>query len=94
MHVDRFTTPGPSHQNGPAERNIQTAKANERALVNDVNLPVEIWDEAVYHDPLIRNFTAIGPGIDGNLTSPYEAYIDRKSDVDDIQVFRSGLRSH
>ncbi|KAG9246181.1 hypothetical protein BJ878DRAFT_566033 [Calycina marina] len=87
--------PATSHQNGPAERNIQTAEADARALLKNTNLPVEFWDEALeYDDAITRNCTAVGPLIDDEITSPIGAYIGQKPSINNIKVFGSRCYAH
>ena len=83
------TTIASSHQNGPAERNIQTAQADMRAMLKDAGLPIEFWDEAVEADAYVRNRTATGPIIDGNQVSPEEAFTGKKPSIDHIRVWGS-----
>lgn len=83
------TTVATSRQNGLPERTIQTATADIRALLKDGDLPVEFWDEAAEFDSHIRNCTAIGPTINGSITSPYQAYLGRKPNMDTTRVFGS-----
>ena len=80
------TTIASSHQNGPAERNIQTAEADMRAMLKDADLPMEFWDEAVEHDTHVRNLTATGPTIDGSIVSPEEAFEGETPSIDRLRV--------
>ena len=54
-----------SHQNGPAERNIQTVEADMRAMLQESNLPIEFWDEAAMADSYVRNRTYNKLKVDG-----------------------------
>jgi hypothetical protein len=47
------TTIASSHQNGPAERTIQTVEYDMRAMLEDAQLPIEFWDEAAEADSYI-----------------------------------------
>jgi hypothetical protein len=67
------TTIASSHQNGAAEKNIQTTEDNVRALVKDSGLPLEFWDKAAEFDAHIRNRTDTRPMIEGSVVSPEEA---------------------
>ena len=88
------TTIASSHQNGPAERNIQTAQADMRAMIKDAGLPIEFWDEAVEADAYMRNRTATGPTIDGKQVSPEEAFTRKKPSIDHIRVWGSKCYSY
>jgi hypothetical protein len=83
------TTPATSRQNGPAERNIQTAEADARALLQEALLPAEFWDEAIEYDAYLRNCTATGPTLDENPTSPFQAYTGEKPSLENVKVFGS-----
>ncbi len=78
------TTIASSHQNGPAEKNIQTTEADVRALVKDSGLPMEFWDEAAEFDAYIRNRTDTGPIINGSVVSPEEAWTGKTPSIDHI----------
>ncbi|KAI0995304.1 hypothetical protein K3495_g12878, partial [Podosphaera aphanis] len=83
------TTIASSHQNGAAERNIQTAEAGMRAMLEDAGLPIEFWDYAVEHDAYVRNRTDTGPVIDGSVVSPEEAYSGVTPSVDHLKIWGS-----
>lgn len=88
------TTIASSHQNGPAERNIQTAEAGMRAMLKDASLPIEFWDEAVEADTYMRNRTSTGPTIDGKQVSPEEAFTGKTPSIDHIRVWGSKCYSY
>jgi hypothetical protein len=88
------TTIASSHQNGPAERNIQTAEADMRAMLKDASLPIEFWDEAVEADTYMRNRTNTGPTIDGKKVSPEEAFTGKTPSIDHIRVWGSKCYSY
>lgn len=50
-----------SHQNGPAERAIQSNENSVRALLDDSELPVEFWCEASTCHTYLRNRMRRGP---------------------------------
>ncbi|KAI0992923.1 hypothetical protein K3495_g15261, partial [Podosphaera aphanis] len=83
--IAEFTAIASSHQNGPAERSIQTAEMAMRTMIDDAELPIEFWDEAVEYDSYIRNRLPLGPTINGKLTSPIEAYTGVRPNVDHIR---------
>jgi Reverse transcriptase (RNA-dependent DNA polymerase)/gag-polypeptide of LTR copia-type len=83
-----------SHQNGIAERSIQQAETDGRAMLKEADLPLEFWDWAVEADTYIRNRTSSGPLIDGVRMSPEEAYTEEKPSVDHIRVFGSVCYSY
>ena len=82
-----LSAPYASHQNGTAERSIQTAENGARAMLKDAKLPIEFWDEAVEADTYLRNRTNSGPYSDGERFSPYEALFGHKPSIDHIRVF-------
>ncbi|KAF7567667.1 hypothetical protein PtrM4_142580 [Pyrenophora tritici-repentis] len=88
------TTIASSYQNGPAERNIQTAEADMRAMLKDAGLPIEFWDEAVEADAYLRNRTSTGPTIDEKQVSPEEAFTGRTPSIDHIRVWGSRCYSY
>lgn len=93
IHAD-YTVVYTSHQNGVAERSIQTSENSMRAMLKDAALPLEFWDEAVEADAYIRNRTATGPEINKKRTSPEEAYFGEKPSIDHIRVWGSKCYSY
>ncbi|KAI1006202.1 hypothetical protein K3495_g2019 [Podosphaera aphanis] len=83
--VANFTVIASSHQNGPAERSIQTAEMSIRTMIDDAELPIEFWDEPVEYDSYVRNRLPLGPTLDGKLTSPIEVYTGVKPNIDHIR---------
>ena len=88
------TTAESSHQNGPAERNIGTAEADMRAMLEDARLPLEFWDEAVEADIYLRNRTDTGPIIDGRTVSPEGAWTGAIPEIDHIRIWGSKCYSY
>ena len=85
--VAQETEPYTSHQNGVAERSIQTTEANIRAMIDDAQLPIEFWDEAARTNAYLRNRTPRGPEIDGLPTSPEQAWNGKKPSIDHLRVW-------
>lgn len=83
------TTIASSHQNGPAERSIQTVEFDMRAMLEDAKLPLEFWDEAAEADSYMRNRTATGPMIDGKKTCPMKAFTGETPSIDHIRKWGS-----
>ncbi|KAI0991217.1 hypothetical protein K3495_g16970, partial [Podosphaera aphanis] len=83
--VANFTAIASSHQNGPAERSIQTTEMAIRTMIDDAELPIEFWDEAAEYNSYVRNRLPLGPLINGKLTSPMEAYTGIKPNIDHIR---------
>ena len=81
------TEPYTSHQNGVAERSIQTTEESVRTMIEDSGLPIEFWDEAALANAYLRNRTARGPVIDGRITCPEEAYTGNIPSIDHIRVW-------
>ena len=83
------TTIASSHQNGPAERTIQTIENDMRAMLEEAQLPIEFWDEAAEADSYMRNRTDVGPIIKGRKTSPMEAFTGETPSIDHIRRWGS-----
>ena len=83
------TTIASSHQNGPAERAIQTSENSMRATLADSHLPLDFWDEAVEHDAYIRNRLPVGPMVAGKLTCPEFAYSGEMPSIEKLRVWGS-----
>ncbi|KAI0992563.1 hypothetical protein K3495_g15622, partial [Podosphaera aphanis] len=89
------TTIVSSHQNGPAERNIQTVNADVRAMLREADLPIEFWDEAAEADSYMRNRTDSGPKVPSSdrftrkRMSPMEAYNGKFPSIDHIRKWGS-----
>ncbi|KAI1007134.1 hypothetical protein K3495_g1099 [Podosphaera aphanis] len=83
------TTIAASHQNGPAERTIQTVNADSRAMIKEAELPLEFWNEAAEADCYMRNRTDTGPRINGKRVSPMEAFTGKIPDIDHIRKWGS-----
>jgi hypothetical protein len=88
------TTYTGSHQNGIAERSIQQAETDARAMLKDADLPLEFWDYAVQYDTYVRSRSPSGPLIDGVRISPEEAYTGERPSIDHIRVFGSVAYSY
>ncbi|KAI1003485.1 hypothetical protein K3495_g4723 [Podosphaera aphanis] len=54
-------------------------------MIDDAELPIEFWDEAVEYDSYIRNRLPLGPIINGKLTSPMEACTGVRPNIDHIR---------
>jgi hypothetical protein len=85
----QYTTIASSNQNGPVERDIQTAENSMRAMLKAQNLPLEFWDEAVEADSYIRNLQPRGPTINGKITCPSQAYTGKEPNIENIRVWGS-----
>jgi hypothetical protein len=83
------TTVASSHQNGPAERTIQTVEFDMRAMLEEAQLPIEFWDEAAEADSYMRNHTDTGPVIDGQKTCPLKAFTGETPSIDHIRKWGS-----
>ena len=81
------TEPYTSHQNGVAERAIQTTEASVRAMIHDAQLPIEFWDEAAKTSAYLKNHTPAGPIIDDKPTSPEQIYTGKLPTIDHIRVW-------
>jgi hypothetical protein len=84
-----FTTTYKSSQNGIAERSIQTAEADARAMLKDAGLPIEFWDEAVEADAHVRNRTGTGPFVGSRRISPEQAWSGQVPSIDHVRVWGS-----
>lgn len=83
------TTIASSHQNGPAERSIQTVEFGVRAILQEAQLPIEFWDEAAEADSYMRNRTATGPKVNGQKTCPMKAFTGEIPSIDHIRKWGS-----
>lgn len=83
----QYTIVASSHQNGPAERAIQTTENAIRAMTHAAGCPAEFWCFAAETDAHIRNRLARGPKIEGRRTSPEEAYTGEKQISDHLKVW-------
>ena len=84
-----YTVIASSNQNGPAERSIQTAEHAMRAMLDDAQLPIEFWDEAVEADAYIRNRLPTGPLVEKQPTSPEQVFLGKRPYVDHVRVWGS-----
>ena len=77
------TVPCKSNQNGVAEKTIQRAEANARAMLIEAKLPIEFWDEAVEADAYLRNRLPRGEGLRSEtyIFSLEEAFIGQKGQI-------------
>ncbi len=89
-----YTVPYMSIQNGVAERAIRTTENSVRAMIKDAKLPIEFWAEAAKTDAYLRNRTATGPSVNGNLMTPEEAFTGIKPSIDHIRVWGCKCYSH
>ena len=56
-------------------------------MVKDVQLPIEFWPEAAVTDVYLRNRVATGPIVDGQPTTPIEAFEGVKPSIDYLRVW-------
>ncbi|KAI0999794.1 hypothetical protein K3495_g8405 [Podosphaera aphanis] len=84
----QYTRIASSHQNGAAERAIQTTENAIRTMTHTASLPAEFWCFAAETDAHVRNRLARGPKINGKRTSPEEAYTGIKQKSDHLKVWR------
>ena len=82
-----YTTIASSHQNGPAERAIQTTENAIRTMTESAGLPAEFWCFAAETDAHVRNRLPGGPQIKGKRTSPEEAYTGIKQVSDHLRAW-------
>ena len=83
-----------SIQNGSIERAIQTAENDMRALLKDAQLPNEFWTEALQTGVYLRNRTASGPEVDGQVISPEEGFTGVKPSVDHLRTWGCKMYSY
>lgn len=85
--LHKTTEPYILHQNGIAERLIQTTNAAVRIMLTNSGLPTEFWDEATVTNTHLRNrITTNSPLEDGRMTSPQQVYSGKKASVNYIRV--------
>ena len=90
----QYTVTYSSNQNGVAERAIQTTENSVRAMLKDAKLPLEFWDEAASTDAYIRNRTASGPILEGEVLTPEEAFSGKRPDINHLRVWGSKCFSY
>ena len=73
-------------QNGVAEQAIQTTENSVHTMTKEAELPIKFWVQAVETDAYLHNHTAIGPIIDGQPTTPEEAFTGSKPSINHICV--------
>lgn len=76
-----------SIQNGVVERSIQTSEEHVRAMLEDANMPIEFWPEALEACTIMRNALPNGPDIDGFKVSPEEAFTGIQPTVSHFKVW-------
>lgn len=79
-----FTAPYSPQQNGVVERRNRTVVAMTRSFLKEMNLPSNLWGEAVRHSVYILN--RLPTRSLSNMT-PYEAWSGDKPNVAHIRVF-------
>lgn len=79
-----YTTPYTPQQNGVVERRNRTVVEMARSSLKEMNLPAELWAEAVRNAVYVLNRlpTRALTGI-----TPYEAFTEKKPDVGHLRVF-------
>ena len=85
--IPQYTVPHMSIQNGVAERAIRTTENSVRAMTKDAGLPIEFWKEAMETDAYLRNRTGCGLIIDGNASTPEEAFTGIKPSIEHIRIW-------
>jgi hypothetical protein len=65
-----------------------------RAILDDAQLPIEFWDEAVENDTHIRNRLPTGPRVNRKITCPEQAYTRERPHIDNIRVWGSKCYSY
>ena len=79
-----FTAPYTPQQNGVVERRNRTVVAMARSFLKEMNLPSNLWGEAVRHSVYILNRL---PTRSLSNVTPYEAWNGDKPNVAHIRVF-------
>ena len=82
-----YTEPYNSWQNGIGERGIRTTENQIRAMIKDAGLPFDFWPEAARADTYVRNRVATGPIVDGEPTTPEQAFTGVRPSIDHIRVW-------
>jgi len=83
-----------SIQNGVAERAIRITESSVRAMIKDAKLPIEFWAEAAKTNAYLRNRTATGPSVNGNLMTSEKAFTGIKPSINHIRVWGCKYYSH
>lgn len=79
-----FTTPYTPQQNGVVERRNRTVVEMARSYLKEMNLPMELWGEAVRHSVSVLNRLPTRALSD---QTPYEAWTGLKPNIGHIRVF-------
>ena len=79
------TEPYTSHQNGIAERSIQTTEQCTRSMLHEADLPVEFWDEAAKTCTYLKNLVPTTTNDD--IRSPTQIYTGKTPSIDHIRVW-------
>lgn len=77
------TTPYTPEQNGAAERLNRTIMDRVRAMLEDADLPSELWGEAVAAASHIRNRSPAST----RTKTPWELFTGKKPEVDHLRIF-------
>lgn len=81
------TEPYTSHQNGIAERSIQTTEGCIRAMLHDAELPIEFWDEAAIASSYLKNRVPTGPVTNEKAECPEQVWTGKTPSIDHIRVW-------
>lgn len=87
-----YTVPYTPEQNGVSERLNRTIVEKVRAMLDACRLPKKMWGEAVYTAVYVLNRSP-SVAVDGDIT-PYEAWNNRKPNVENLRVFGSICYAH
>jgi hypothetical protein len=79
-----LTTPYNPQQNGVAERKNRSIIEAAKAMINDQNLPMHLWEEASSMAVYVHNRSP--HKILGNKT-PEEVFIGNKPEVNHLRIF-------
>ena len=79
-----YTTPYTPQQNGVVERRNRTVVEMTRSCLKEMQLPANLWGEAVRHSVYILNRLPTR-ALTGQ--TPYEAWSTRKPDITHVRVF-------
>lgn len=82
-----YTAPYSPQQNGIVERRNRTVVEMARSFLKEMNLPAEMWGEAVRHSVYVLNRLPTR-ALSGQ--TPYEAWTERKPNIGHIRVFGCG----
>ena len=83
----QYTEAYTSRQNGIPKGDVRTTENNIRPMIKEAGLLMEFWSEAAAIDAYIRNRVGTGPVVNGERTTPIEAFEGVKPSIDHMRTW-------